>query len=66
MILSLLRQLVFILPAALVLSNFGVNAVWFAYPIAEVGALIVAIFLYTKINKKVFSKLQPGVPIAEI
>lgn len=66
MILSLLRQLVFILPAALVLSNFGVNAVWFAYPIAEVGALIVAIFLYTRINKKVFSKLQPGVPIAEI
>lgn len=64
MILSLLRQLVFILPAALVLSNFGVNAVWFAYPIAEVGALIVAIFLYTRINKKVFSKLQPGVPIA--
>lgn len=66
MILSMLRQLVFILPAALVLSNFGVNAVWFAYPIAEVGALIVAIFLYTRINKKVFSKLQPGVPIAEI
>lgn len=66
MILSLLRQLVFILPAALVLSNFGVNAVWSAYPIAEVGALIVAIFLYTRINKKVFSKLQPGVPIAEI
>lgn len=66
MILSLLRQLVFILPAALVLSNFGVNAVWFAYPIAEVGALIVAIFLYTRINRKVFSKLQPGVPIAEI
>lgn len=66
MILSLLRQLVFILPAALVLSNFGVNAVWFAYPIAEAGALIVAIFLYTRINKKVFSKLQPGVPIADI
>lgn len=66
MILSLLRQLVFILPAALVLSNFGVNAVWFAYPIAEVGALIVAIFLYTRINKKVFSKLQSGVPIVEI
>lgn len=66
MILSLLRQLVFILPAAFVLSNFGVNAVWFAYPIAEAGALIVAIFLYTRINKKVFSKLQPGVPIAEI
>lgn len=66
MILSLLRQLVFILPAALVLSNFGVNAVWFAYPIAEVSALIVAIFLYTRINKKVFSKLQPGVPIADI
>ena len=66
MILSLLRQLVFILPAALVLSNFGVNAVWFAYPIAEVGALIVAIFLYIRINRKVFSKLQPGVPIAEI
>lgn len=66
MILSLLRQLVFILPAALVLSNFGVNAVWFSYPIAEAGALIVAVFLYTRINRKVFSKLQPGVPIAEL
>lgn len=66
MILSILRQLVFILPAALVLSNFGVDAVWFAYPIAEVGALIVAVFLYTRINRRVFSKLQPGVPIASI
>lgn len=63
MILSLLRQLVFLLPAALILSSFGVNAVWFSYPIAEVGALAVAIFLYSRINRKVFSKLQPGVPI---
>ena len=66
MILSLLRQLVFILPAAFVLSNFGVNAVWFAYPIAEVGALIVAIFAYITTYRKVYSKLQPGVTIPEI
>lgn len=63
MILSLLRQLVFLLPAALALSSLGVNAVWFSYPIAEAGALAVAIFLFTKINRRVFSKLQPGVPI---
>lgn len=66
MILSMLRQLVFILPAALVLSNFGVDAVWFAYPIAEVCALAVAITLFTRINNRVFSKLTPGVPIASL
>ena len=35
LIISVLRQLVLIIPAALILSQFGLMYVWFAFPIAE-------------------------------
>ncbi|MBR6281067.1 MAG: MATE family efflux transporter [Lachnospiraceae bacterium] len=43
MITSIVRQLVVLLPAALVLAMVGgINAVWWAFPIAEVFSLILA------------------------
>ncbi len=48
---SVLRQLVIILPVAYYLSKFGVNATWFAFPIAEIISLIVCIGLVMSLYK---------------
>ena len=58
LIISVLRQLVLILPLALILSNFGLNFVWAAFPIAELVSFIVAALLMARLNRKVFSKLE--------
>ncbi len=52
---SFVRQLVFLLPAAFILSKFGnVNLVWLAFPIAEIAAVLLsAIFLRYLYNKVV-------------
>ena len=56
MTLSVLRQIGFLIPAAYILANIGLEAVWFSYPIAEV--LVVAIFLplIMKAYKKAFAQ----------
>ncbi len=56
MMMSIIRQLVVLLPAAYVLSLFGdVNLVWWAFPIAEVASIAVGLIamrhLYNKIIK---------------
>ncbi len=48
LIISVLRQLVLIIPAALILSQFGLMYVWFAFPIAEGISLIFSILLYLR------------------
>lgn len=47
---SLIRQLVVLLPAAFILSKLTGNiaAVWWAYPIAEVASLIIAVLLFVR------------------
>ena len=42
---SLLRQLVVLLPCAFVLSKFGLAFVWYAFPAAEVVSLITSVFI---------------------
>lgn len=50
LIMSLLRQLVFILPGALILGKlFGLNGVWYCYPLAEVACVLI----FTPIGLKV-------------
>ncbi len=50
---SLCRQMVVLLPAAYLLSLSGeVNAVWWAFPIAEIMSLAVTIILFLRIYKK--------------
>ena len=45
MIMSIVRQLVVLLPAAYLLSLTGrVTAVWWAFPIAEVASLALCLF----------------------
>ena len=46
LIVSVCRQLVVILPAAWILGQqFGLNAVWYAFPIAEIAAFFISYIL---------------------
>ncbi len=57
MLLSIARQIVIILPVAFVFAKlFGLNMVWYAYPIAEVVSVIICIFLLKHIIK---NKVKP-------
>jgi len=54
LIISFLRQIIILLPAAKILSYLGVTYVWYAFPIAESVALVVSIFMYISVyNKKI-------------
>ena len=58
---SILRQLVIILPAAYLLSKIGLNYVWAAWPIAEFVALVVALIFMAGIFRSHISRLdEPG------
>lgn len=58
MIVSLTRQIVFLLPSAYLLSLTGnVNNVWFAFLIAEVASLTLSLVFFARIHKSVISKL---------
>lgn len=54
LLMSVLRQLVIILPAAYILSLFGnVDLVWWSYPIAETCSLCLCVFFLIKTFKKI-------------
>jgi len=55
---SFLRQLVLIIPLAYVLSNmFGLEAVWYSIPLAELGCAFLDIYLMKKIYDKKIANL---------
>ena len=57
MLMSLARQIVIILPVTFIFAKlFGLNMVWFAYPIAEVVSVIMCIFMLKRIIK---TKVKP-------
>ncbi len=59
---SLSRQLIVLLPAAFLLSLSGkVNAVWWAFPIAEIVSLIATLLFYRRIYRQ---KIKPILPNA--
>lgn len=51
LIISLLRQIVILLPAAFMLSKVSLDAVWYAFVIAEVVSLIASILIYRSVYK---------------
>ncbi len=58
MCISFARQLVFLLPSAYVLSRFGnVDLVWFAFPIAEVAAVIICALVFRHMYRSVIEPL---------
>ena len=58
MVISFVRQLIFLLPAAWLLSLTGnINNIWWAFPIAEVLSLIICIILFADVYKKEIKNL---------
>ena len=59
LIVSLMRQLVVLVPAAWLLSMIfhEVNAVWWAFPIAETFSLLVSIFFFLRLYKREIAEL---------
>ncbi len=50
---SLIRQLIVLLPVAFIISKFGkLDLVWLAFPIAEVVSLVTAVFFMKKVYNK--------------
>ena len=57
MIMSVSRQLVILLPVAYLLSKVNMTAMWYAFPIAEVVCLGIAIIFFIKLQRNELSKL---------
>lgn len=58
MIVSIMRQVVVLIPAILILASFGnVNLVWWAFPIAEVMSAAATALFYGILYKKIISKI---------
>ena len=53
---ALLRQLIVILPAAVVLSRISLTAIWFSFPLAEAVGLAAALLLHRHVTRQL---LQP-------
>ncbi len=54
LLVSLMRQLIVLLPAAWVLALSGnVNAVWWAFPIAEIVSVVMSMLFLRKVLKKI-------------
>lgn len=59
MIVSIMRQLVALIPAAYILSRIGgLSAVWWAFPISEVISMIVSVIFLVIINRNIIQKIQ--------
>ena len=67
LVISLLRQLVLILPLAGIFSVFvkngqmGVSLIWWAFPITELAACVVGYVFLKRINKNTVDKLKKAV-----
>ena len=62
LIVSVCRQLGIILPAAWILGRlFGLDAIWYAFPVAEVGSVIISFALFYRIYQNELKLLQPHV-----
>ena len=57
LIISVMRQLVILLPAAFLLAQIGLDAVWFAFPIAEVFSFLTSIVLFLRLNRKTLRQI---------
>lgn len=65
MVVSLLRQIVVLLPAAFLLARFTgqVNAVWFSFPLAEGLALFISLAFLLRVYRRHVKPLEPLEPL---
>ena len=58
MIVSIMRQLFVLIPAAYILAKLGgLHVVWWSFPIAEVISLMVSSFFLVRINRTIISRV---------
>ena len=58
LIMSICRQLLVLLPSAWFLSRVGgLNAIWWAFPIAEIVCLVICLFFFRRVDQKMFKPL---------
>ncbi len=56
---SVTRQLIFLVPIAFALRMiFGLSAVWFAFPISDISALLITLFLFARVKKNCIEKIS--------
>lgn len=61
MIVAIMRQLVVLVPAAYILAKFGgLEAVWWAFPIAELMSFVVSTICLVNIYRKIIKPLPEG------
>ena len=61
MIVSIMRQLFVLIPAAYILAKLGgLHVVWWSFPIAEVISLMVSSFFLIRINRTIISRVPEG------
>ena len=61
MIVSIVRQIVILLPAAAIIASFGVlSSVWFAFTIAEAAGLLLSILFFINVYKRKIRPLTPA------
>lgn len=71
MIISIIRQLVFLVPLAYILARYGAgigndDLVWWSYPIAEIAALTVSLLFFRHMYETLIAKLpEHGPAISE-
>ena len=59
LLVSLLRQLIVIVPVSYLLAKIGLNYVWYSFPIAEVVSLTASVVVFYIIYHKLIKKLRP-------
>lgn len=61
MIVSIMRQLFVLIPAAYILAKLGgLHVVWWSFPIAEVISLMISSFFLVRINRTIISRVPEG------
>ncbi|ABX42428.1 MATE family efflux transporter [Lachnoclostridium phytofermentans] len=58
LVISIIRQLVVLLPVAYILSKQGIHAIWWAFPIAELVAVVLNLIFLKYVYKKEIKPLQ--------
>lgn len=62
MCVSIARQLVVLIPVAWLLSKTGqLNAVWWAFPIAEIMGVICTVAFFLHLNRTIIKPLERSV-----
>lgn len=55
---SLMRQLIVLLPVAWILSELGgLSAIWWSFPIAEIVSLTLCLILFRRVDRDILKPL---------